>query len=60
MKFTERITRLREESQMPHRQFVAPLETDTATCKVLNIVKREDELLRTINEIIKNLGGALC
>jgi DNA-binding transcriptional regulator YiaG len=31
MKFTERIKQLREELQMPQRQFAAALEIDTAT-----------------------------
>ena len=35
MKFTERIKQLREERQMPQRQFAAALEIDTATyCKI--------------------------
>jgi transcriptional regulator with XRE-family HTH domain len=35
MKFTERIRQLREERQMPQRQFAAALEIDTATyCKI--------------------------
>jgi transcriptional regulator with XRE-family HTH domain len=34
MQFTERIKQLREERQMPQRQFIAALEIDTATyCK---------------------------
>ena len=31
MRFTERIKQLREERQMPQRQFAAALEIDTAT-----------------------------
>jgi transcriptional regulator with XRE-family HTH domain len=35
MKFIERIRQLREERQMPQRQFAAALEIDTATyCKI--------------------------
>ena len=35
MQFTERIKQLREERQMPQRQFAAALEIDTATyCKI--------------------------
>ena len=35
MMFTERIKQLREERQMPQRQFAAALEIDTATyCKI--------------------------
>lgn len=35
MMFTERIKQLREELQMPQRQFAAALEIDTATyCKI--------------------------
>ena len=35
MQFTERIKHLREERQMPQRQFAAALEIDTATyCKI--------------------------
>jgi len=35
MQFTERIKQLREECQMPQRQFAAALEIDTATyCKI--------------------------
>jgi len=35
MQFTERIKQLREELQMPQRQFAAALEIDTATyCKI--------------------------
>jgi transcriptional regulator with XRE-family HTH domain len=35
MKFTERIKQLREERQMPQRQFAAAFEIDTATyCKI--------------------------
>lgn len=35
MKFTKRIKQLREERQMPQRQFAAALEIDTATyCKI--------------------------
>jgi transcriptional regulator with XRE-family HTH domain len=35
MKFTELIKQLREERQMPQRQFAAALEIDTATyCKI--------------------------
>ena len=35
MKFTERIKQLREEHQMPQRQFAAALDIDTATyCKI--------------------------
>jgi transcriptional regulator with XRE-family HTH domain len=35
MKFTERIKQLREERQIPQRQFAAALEIDTATyCKI--------------------------
>ena len=45
MMFTEKIKQLREERQIPQRQFVAALEIDTATyCKIEKgerCVKRE-------------------
>jgi len=56
MMFTEKIRQLREERQMPQRQFAAALEIDTATyCKIEKgerRVKREQvviiaELLQT-------------
>jgi len=47
--FTERIRQLREERQMPQRQFAAALEIDTATyCKIEKgerHVKREQVLV---------------
>ena len=47
--FTERIRQLREERQMPQRQFAAALEIDTATyCKIEKgerRVKREQVLV---------------
>jgi len=37
MKFTERIKQLRDERQLPQKQFIAALENDTATyCKIAN------------------------
>jgi transcriptional regulator with XRE-family HTH domain len=49
MMFTERIKQLREERQMPQRQFAAALEIDTATyCKIEKgerRVKREQVLI---------------
>jgi len=49
MMFTEKIKQLREERQMPQRQFAAALEIDTATyCKIEKgerRVKREQVLI---------------
>ena len=49
MMFTERIRQLREERQMPQRQFAAALEIDTATyCKIEKgerRIKREQVLV---------------
>jgi transcriptional regulator with XRE-family HTH domain len=55
MKFTERIRRLREERQMPQRQFAAALEIDTATyCKIEKGERRvKAEQIVVIAELLK-------
>ncbi|MDR2651775.1 MAG: helix-turn-helix domain-containing protein [Prevotellaceae bacterium] len=55
MKFTGRIKQLREERQMPQRQFAAALEIDTATyCKIEKGERRvKAEQVVVIAELMK-------
>jgi transcriptional regulator with XRE-family HTH domain len=55
MKFTEQIKQLREERQMPQRQFAAALEIDTATyCKIEKGERRvKAEQVVVIAELLK-------
>lgn len=55
MNFTEKIRQLREERQMPQRQFAAALEVDTATyCKFEKGERRvKREQIQVIEKLLK-------
>jgi transcriptional regulator with XRE-family HTH domain len=55
MNFTEKIRQLREERQMPQRQFAAALEIDTATyCKFEKGERRvKREQIQVIEKLLK-------
>jgi transcriptional regulator with XRE-family HTH domain len=55
MRFIERIKQLREERQMPQRQFAAALEIDTATyCRIGKVERRaKREQVIALAEIFK-------